>query len=231
MVRFTELLRSLNNLRLLAVIGRSGGDLASIGDLVDNLLGSPLMAECVRRFRALPGGSALMDSRYPPLQPDIEAMLQLPEASLGYRYGRLIRDLGYDPEFFRPRPTDSDELWLTQRIATTHDIHHVVAGFGTSPVGEVGVLAITAVQIGFPAYVLLTGAAQLGSFRFQPERYQDLSRAYAHGAAIGLEANGLAAVAWEEGWDRPVAAWREQLGIRRPADREPYGLDGDRRLD
>jgi hypothetical protein len=54
MVRCSELLRTVNNLRLLAAIGRSGGDLSSVGDLVDNLLGSHLMAECVRRFRAPP---------------------------------------------------------------------------------------------------------------------------------------------------------------------------------
>ncbi|MFN7229707.1 MAG: Coq4 family protein [Synechococcaceae cyanobacterium] len=224
MVRCSELLRTVNNLRLLAAIGRSGGDLSSVGDLVDNLLGSHLMAECVRRFRAQPGGAALIDQRYPPMQPDIEVMLKLPEGSLGFHYAQLIRALGYDPEFFRPRPTDSDELWLTQRIATTHDIHHVVAGFGTSAIGEVGVLAITAVQIGFPAYVLLTSAAQLGSFRFRGDQFEGLSRAYAHGAAIGLDAACLAAVPWEEGWERPLSEWRQQLGITRPADDQIYGL-------
>lgn len=54
--RFSELLRSLNNLKLVAAIGRSGGDLGSVADLVDNLIDSPPMADCVRRFRALPGG-------------------------------------------------------------------------------------------------------------------------------------------------------------------------------
>lgn len=224
MARFGDLIRSINNLKLLVAVGRSGGDLTSVGDLVDSLIDSPAMADCVRRFRAQPGGAAMLDGRYPPLQPDIDAMLQLPEHSLGCQYGLLIRRLGYDPDFFRPRPTTTDALWLTQRIATTHDIHHVVAGFGTSPVGEVGVLAITAVQIGFPAYVLLSGAAQLGSFHTQPERFEALSRAAAHGAAIGLEASCLAAVPWEEGWERPLEEWRERLGLRRPADGESYGL-------
>ena len=133
MARFQELLRSLNNLKLLGAIGRSGGDLANVADLVDNFLGSPQMQACVQRFRALPGGAELMDRRYPPLQPDIDRLIALPPGTLGRRYAELIRQLGYDPEFFRPRPTDTDERWLTQRIATTHDIHHVVAGFTASP--------------------------------------------------------------------------------------------------
>ena len=224
MARFSELLRSLNNLKLLAAIGRSGGDLARVADLVDSFLDSPQMSECVRRFRAPPGGAALMDQRYPPLQPEIERLQQLPPGSLGHGYAQLILSQGYDPDFFRPRTIESEAHWLTQRIATTHDIHHVVSGFGTSSAGENGVLAITATQIGFPAYVLLTSASQLATFRFQTERLEGLSRALAHGQAIARQARCLAAVAWEEDWAKPISLWRQELGIREPADAEPYGL-------
>ena len=109
-------------------------------------------------------------------------------------------------------------------MATTHDIHHVVAGFGAMPAGESGVLAITAAQIGFPAYVLLTTAGQLASFRFQLQRYEEIAQAVAHGMAIGHQAHCLAAARWEEGWERPVSDWRLELGIRDPADGEAYGL-------
>ena len=225
MARFTELVRSLNNLKLLAALGRSGGDLGSVGDLVDNFLGGPQMADCVRRFKALPGGAELMEQRYPPLQPDIERLIQLPPGTLGRRYAELIVQQGYDPEFFRPRAIDSEERWLTQRIATTHDIHHVVSGFGTGREGESGVLAITAAQIGFPAYVLLNSAGLLGSFRFQTERFEGLSRAIGHGQAIARQASCLVLARWEEGWDKPISQWRAELGISDPADTEPYGLN------
>ncbi len=225
MSRFGELLRSANNLKLLAAIGRSGGDLGSVADLVDNMIDSPQMVDSVRRFRAVPGGAAMLDQRYPPLQPDIDRLIQLPEGSLGRSYAELIRQLNYDPEFFRPRPTTTEAQWLTQRVATTHDIHHVVSGFGTMPAGESGVLAITAAQVGFPAYVLLTTAGQLASFRFQMERFEGLSQAVAHGMAIGRQAQCLVAARWEEGWDRSIISWREQLGICEPADTEIYGLN------
>ena len=166
----------------------------------------------------------MLEGRYLPLEPDIDRLIQLPEGSLGRVYAELIRRLNYDPEFFRPRPTSSEAQWLTQRVATTHDIHHVVAGFGTMPAGESGVLAITAAQLGFPAYVLLTTAAQLASFRFQADRFEELSCAVAHGMAIGHQAQCLLAARWEEGWERPVSEWRQQLGISDPADGRPYGL-------
>ena len=224
MGRFNEVLRSLNNLKLLAAIGRSGGDLRTVADLVDNFIDSPQMQDCIRRFRTVPGGAALMDERYPPLQPNLEQLSQLPEGSLGQRYARLITTLGYDPEFFRPRPITSEAQWLTQRVATTHDIHHVICGFGTAPQGESGVLAVTAAQIGFPAYVLLSTASQLASFRFQIERFEGISLAISHGQAIGHQARCLMASRWEEGWEKPVSVWRSELGITDPADAEPYGL-------
>ena len=224
MSRFGELLRAANNLKLLAAIGRSGGDLSSVADLLDNMIDSPQMVESVRRFKEVAGGAEMLEQRYPPMQPDIERLIQLPEGSLGRSYAELIRRLNYDPEFFRPRPIDSEAQWLTQRVATTHDIHHVVAGFGTMPAGESGVLAITAAQIGFPAYVLLTTAGQLASFRFQLQRYEELAKAVAHGMAIGHQAHCLAAARWEEGWERPISDWRLELGISDPADGEAYGL-------
>ncbi len=224
MSRFGELLRATNNLKLLAAIGRSGGDLSSVADLVDNMIDSPQMVDSIRRFKAVAGGAEMLEQRYPPLQPDIERLIQLPEGSLGRSYAELIRGLNYDPEFFRPRPTSSEAQWLTQRVATTHDIHHVVAGFGTMPAGESGVLAITAAQIGFPAYVLLTTAGQLASFRFQLQRYEELAQAVAHGMAIGRQAHCLVAARWEEGWERSISDWRLELGISDPAAGEAYGL-------
>ena len=224
MGRFSEVLRSLNNLKLLAAVGRSGGELGTIADLVDNFLGSPQMEDCIRRFRALPGGAELMDGRYPPLEPPIAQLQTLPAGTLGREYARLIRQLGYDPDFFRPRPIESDGQWLTQRIATTHDIHHVISGFGTERAGETGVLAITAAQIGFPAYVLLTSASQLANFRLKLEEFEGISRAAAHGSAMARQAQCLAIARWEEGWEKPIQQWRQELGLVDPADHEPYGL-------
>ena len=128
MSRFGELLRATNNLKLLATIGRSGGDLSTVADLVDNMIDSPQLVDSIRRFKEVAGGAEMLEQRYPPLQPDIERLIQLPEGSLGRTYAELIRRLNYDHEFFRPRPIASEAQWLTQRV-------------GTMPAGESGVLA------------------------------------------------------------------------------------------
>ena len=222
--RFQQSLQALRQLGNLAAVGRSGGSLDKVADLVDSFLGTPQMEQCLARFRALPGGAAMLDERYPPLQPDLERLAQMPPGSLGHSYASLIRRFNYDAEFFRPRPVDTEERWLTQRIATTHDIHHVVSGFGTTEEGENGVLAITSTQVGFPAYVSLNHAAQLAIYRFQLPRYPQMSRAINHGTSIGFSAVALCTARWEEGWEWPVQDWRQRLGLVTPADHESYGL-------
>ena len=211
-----ELLRSVRNLGILRDLAKTGGGLDSVADLVDNFIDSEAMTVCVERFRALPGGAELIEQRYPPFQPDLQALSQLPDDTLGHAYAGMIRRMNYDPEFFRPRDTSSEALWLTQRIATTHDIHHVIAGFNTEPAGESGVLAITATQIGFPAYVLLNLLASFKSVRFQPAELEAISCGIAHGNRIGLEAAPLVVQKWEEGWDKTLNEWRQELGVRIP---------------
>ena len=164
-------------------------------------------------FKALPGGAEMMDQRFPAFQPNIETLELLQEGTLGRAYAGMIRRLNYDADFFRPRDTSTEALWLTQRIATTHDIHHVIAGLNTQAQGESAVLAITATQIGFPAYVLLNLLASFKAFRFQPTDHEAISRAIAHGQRVGLQAKPLVLQRWEEGWERPLSQWREELGI------------------
>ena len=74
-------------------------------------------------------------------------------------------------------------------------------------------LAITATQIGFPAYVLLNLLASFKAFRFQPTDHEAISRAIAHGQRVGLQAKPLVLQRWEEGWEKPLSQWREELTI------------------
>ncbi len=224
MSRARELLRSVKNLSVLRELAKTNGGLNSVGDLVDNFIDSEAMAVCLQRFKALPGGKEMVEERYPPFQPDIPALEKLPEGTLGRAYAGMILRLNYDADFFRPRDTSTEALWLTQRIASTHDLHHVIGGFNTEQAGESGVLSVTATQIGFPAYVLLNTLAGFRAFRFHPDEFEKISRAIAVGSRIGLEATPLVLQRWEEGWEKPLHQWREELGVK-PAVGEQFGAE------
>ena len=40
------------------------------------------------------------------------------------------------------------------RVRKTHDFHHIITGFSMIGPGELGVIAITALQYGYPAFEL-----------------------------------------------------------------------------
>jgi len=225
MNRLHESIQALKQLGSLIAVGKSSGNLDRIADLVDSFLHTPQMEACITRFRELPGGSEMMDARYPPLQPDLENLAQYPAGSLGHEYAALIRRLNYDPEFFRPRSIDTNGRWLTQRIATTHDIHHLVSGFSTEREGENGVLAITACQIGFPAYVCLNQAVQTANFRLKLKSYPAINKAINHGITIGFTSQAFCTARWEEQWGWSIEQWRNHLQIQYTADRCSYGLN------
>jgi len=204
---------------------RESGNPRCLAELIDHLIDGQQMAACLRRFRQKPGAESLMARRAAPLTVDLQQLQRLPPDSLGGAYADMIQGLGLDPSFYRVRPVESDAEWLTQRIASTHDLHHLVTGFGTRREGELGVLAITAAQIGFPAFELITRFGLMANRWINPLLFVRLQRAHAHGLRIAHAAHCLTAVEWESGWERPLSEWRRFLGINEPADGCSYGLN------
>jgi ubiquinone biosynthesis protein Coq4 len=154
---------------------------------------------------------------------DLNALLQLPRGTLGHTYATVLTKLGYDPNFYRRREIKTDEDWVVMRGRKTHDIQHVVTGFGPTG-GELGVLSMGAVQIGYPMPVFLQVASLGMALKRQPERLEQLTQQIARGMGMAVEAKPLIAQRWEEGWDKPVSQWRQELNITNPVINEPYSL-------
>lgn len=81
---------------------------------------------------------------------------------------------------------------------------------------RIGLLAITATQIGFPADVPINTLANFRAFRFQPKEQNVIHQAIAFGSRIGLEASPLMLQSWEEGWNKPLNQWQKDLGGQTP---------------
>ena len=70
-------------------------------------------------------------------------------------------------------PVSSSSIWeLRHHLGhqtlhlTTHDLHHIVTGFSMTGPGELGVIAITTLQYGYPAFMTLDlGAIALSMLR------------------------------------------------------------------
>lgn len=222
--RFEELSRTIRNLHSVTDLLKSmGQNTDSVFDIEDNFRGSNQMKVCVDRVKAIPEALALMESRYLGPAIDLEALSQLSRGSLGHTYATVMKALGYDPNFFRQREIERDEDWLSMRLRKTHDLVHLVTGFGPTG-GEMGVLSIQAVQIGNPSAVLLQSASIAAALKQKPEKLPDITHQVARGMGMAIKMKPLIAQRWEDGWDKTVRQWREELNITEPVIDEPYSL-------
>jgi len=80
-----------------------------------------------------------------------------------------MKHLGYTPHFYGDRPRlVEDTDYATMRVRKTHDFHHIVTGFSMIGPSELGVIAITALQYGYPAFMTLDlGAIALSMMRVE----------------------------------------------------------------
>lgn len=224
MLKLEELTRTVRNLHAMTELVKSMGESTeSVFDIDDNFRGSRQMEACVQRVRAIPEARALMEERYLGPEVDMAALLKLPSGTLGHSYATVLTALGYDPNFYRRREIKTDEDWVVMRSRKTHDILHVITGFGPTG-GELGVLAIGAVQIGTPTSVFLEIVSLAAALKQFPERLSDVTAQAARGMAMAIQAKPFIAQRWEEGWDKPVAQWRQELNITNPVIDEPYSL-------
>ena len=146
-------------------------------------------------------------------------LIQYPPGSLGHEFAKCMIENDYDPEFYRdyygeePYVFRTDEEYLRFRVRQTHDIVHVLTGFGVSDFpGELGMQAFHAAQTRRPFSIALVG---LGFLRIilQPRELPQTLHQIAKGLTMGFAARSLVAERFEEDWSRPVEEWRKELGL------------------
>jgi ubiquinone biosynthesis protein COQ4 len=174
----------------------------------------------IRRMRAHPEGSRVLRERIPLpegiLEP--ERFADLPEGTLGYEYFRHCRDQRLDPKLIstesekvaREIPVTDEHRFVYNRHRDSHDLWHVVLGYGTDMAGEAGIIAWTYGQTRNKAYglICLLNAAMCTQ-RGRPDVFRTVWHGFRHGARSPL----LLAVDWRRHLDRPLDAVRQELGL------------------
>jgi len=113
-----------------------------------------------------------------------------------------------------------DQIWFVRRMANSHDLFHVLAGYGRDIIGEVGVDAYTAGQIPLVplrfllAYLyMLKPSSPIAWPRF-------IYRCFRHGRSTP----NLACVDYESIFELPLAEARRVAGVISADEAHPRGL-------
>ncbi len=157
--------------------------------------------------------AALIAERYAPERPSLAELLTLPVDTLGYQYANMLTANGITAEALEAEhPIVSDDDYLIDRLRTTHDITHIVTGFGIDTAGELGLQAFNLSQNRSPLAVLLIASVLMQTLK-EGEDPKPVLRAVARGVELADRCDLLIAQRWEDGWERPVSEWRHQLGL------------------
>lgn len=167
---------------------------------------------------------------------DKAALAAMPEGSLGRVLLEFLDAHGYESlgivrlyhaimnkwqtEVGLP-PLDADRMWFVNRYMASHDLHHVVTGYGPDEVGEASLSVFTLGQhYGLGLTVLTTGAvANLGRELGLPWL------AYCwHAWRRGRRARSLYAAPWEDLLPLPLDLVREMLAIEPIHQAHPHGI-------
>lgn len=184
----------------------------AVFDIADGLRHTDLYHHFTAYAHAQPAIAQMLQERY--FAPSIhwDTLLSYPTDSLGYLYARAIKQENLDPEFYRSLKVEDDYSYIALRLRQTHDLWHLVTGFGTDLAGEMGLQAFTLAQIHSPLAVTLMAAVTLFTLKTNGP-LEAIVDSMQRGWNLGKQAKPFLGQKWEEGWEKPLSQWRQELGI------------------
>jgi ubiquinone biosynthesis protein COQ4 len=188
-----------------------------------------------QRFAATPEGQLLLRERPNLLKvlSDREALFAMPEGSFGRTYAEFMQTGQLDAEglvaaervaeenFARQIPINPDRDFFGDRLRDTHDLWHVLTGYGRDQAGEAANLSFTLAQSWNPGIALIVLAGVVigpKDLTFSWARY--LFSAWRRGRRATL----MTAAPYERLLPLPLEEVRRQLGIQPANEAHPGGI-------
>lgn len=203
----------------LTLLFDDSGNLAPVLELSTTLIDTHAFHLAVEDMKAVPEVADIIAERYMAPSHNLEALLQYSKDSLGYAYASSLKQAGFQP-LAAEVEIDSDASYVENRWLQTHDIWHIITGFDTSEIGEIGLQAFYLAQFQLPLASMLIANALISATLWQPEALSPLLSAIALGWEMGQTTKPLIAQKWEEAWEKPVSVWQAQLNVQRVAQPE-----------
>lgn len=188
--------------------------IASLG----GLLHESFRARALKVAETHPGAAGAASRPLPPpLTLDIFGAQ--PEGSLGHDFYRLILDNGFNLEVLDREAIGLAALppalrYLNTRILQMHDVWHLVAGYRTTVLQEIGISAFQLAQFGHNYSAMVVATAAASAALNSREAFGLIMQVTAEAWMHGRTAPSFMAIEWEKEWHLPIAEIRARHGIR-----------------
>lgn len=201
-------------------IVRNPNRLDVIFKLVDSVLADKSAQVALEANLCKPGvrDAALQRVRLPALR--LEALEVMPAGSFGETAARFFRANDLDPDALPRREVADDSQWLSAHLYETHDLWHVLTGFGPAIEEELGLQAFYAAQVEGVVALSILSAGLLNSVMFAPAEGRRRMEAIIRGWQMGVRASTVIGVDWGALLQEPLADVRARFGIAVPAEHD-----------
>lgn len=182
-----------------------------------------LQKERVASFMDRPSVKEILTDRPSPQWPSLEEMGAMPRLSLGWCVHRRLESLGLaflvDQANIPENQTDHE--YGLFRFFRLHDVHHTVLGLPITVAGEAAATAFYASTRSVPSDIAILSSWMLRS-SYEPNERRLIWDAIGFGIAVGQVIPDLFSQRWEDGWERPMTDWHDELGISELLKTSPF---------
>jgi ubiquinone biosynthesis protein COQ4 len=215
-------LHPITALRAIRNLKRNREDTPQAVALIDALRGKTSLRQFAR-FRQTETGRAVLAERRRLLDRlgDRERLAALPPGTLGRAYHDFMAAENLSAEGLvaasqirETLPPGEDYTLFRERSRETHDLLHVVSGYGRDPLGEVCLTAFSFAQTGLKGFAVIAIWAARRIARRLPG--QPVRRAVLEAYRHGRRAKWLYGADWESLLAEPVEAIRTEYGVQPP---------------
>ncbi|NKB73224.1 MAG: hypothetical protein GKR83_01760 [Synechococcus sp. s2_metabat2_7] len=185
-----------------------------------------LSKECVERILATESVQTLLADRPSLTWPSLEQMAAMPKGSLGWCVHRRLEKLELsflvDNSKIPESPTEME--YAVIRFSRLHEIHHTILGLPITVAGEAAATAFYASTGSEPFHIGILSSWMLRG-AYEPNERRLIWDAIGFGIAVGQEVTELFSPRWEDGWERPIIDWQNELGITKLLMTSPFQED------
>ncbi len=218
--------RPLHALASVLRLVRNKEDTRQVFEVVQALSGSSGL-DLFRRFSSVPYGRRVVSEpiKLEELLGDRERLRQYPEGSLGRAYLAFMEGEDLTPDGlleaaseagidYDAYPEFREYMRLFLHLQVSHDLWHVLSGYGRDALGELCNLVFTRQQTRNPGFKLIVGIGFLAQKLEQP--FQPIQKALAEAKRNARRSNWILEYDVEELLPLPLAEARARLKIAEP---------------
>ncbi len=193
---------------------RDPSKLDAVFDILDSLESSESGDQIVDGFASNPRYATAFAMRPKLGAVDFDALLALPDDTLGHSFASDMRRRNLDPNDIQMRPDDGTAKgFVFRHLRETHDIWHTATGFEVDVAGEFGLQAFYLAQFEAKLALIILSMGFLNTAFFAMDEKVARLDAITRGWNMGRRAESLFGFDWAEHFATPLSVVREKLGI------------------